>query len=527
MPRKQRPIVHHLTRHYPRDRQRVVAETLVVRVEGRLRGHELSDPWNAVARLLTAEFNLRTRARVAQIRRIDLDVDDRRRFVAHIQGEAYDIEREARQVEEARLLGNEQEREEFRLDAEAAGLPTTGPYSPDDLRAITAAGRRRLSTEAVLGSEKRSPFAGASSPGTAGYAPAATVREFQKARARMHGNGPAATQSRDVPPTGPAGVSRPKSATATVSIGDIGFDDETKQLIRTLNESVVRAEKLVGGEPLRVDPAYVPAWMADPRSVTLPLRAKAASAPIEQIEAEFRAGPRGPIAPGTAPTPVPRKRFDQNAYDVLVALDEEDGLDWITKHRLYEGHIALLTVGSFRHEGRRVRHIYATPRAQNDPRMRDIGRVLVRSRVKNSKSFLEQPVYDPSGSRQAYETGRASAEGAQEGVDGAAHAVAEARKLAGAPSEVVDQESIADRQAASKDRQLRELLGKPDLDPIDSLHALREEVDVYSAGRQFFRAKLASGAVIDQAKDEAISAWMHRAWLAATSPADSNVRRGA
>ena len=143
------------------------------------------------------------------------------------------------------------------------------------------------------------------------------------------------------------------------------------------------------------------------------------------------------------------------------------------------------------------------------------------------KSFLEQPVYDPSGVRQAYETGRASAEGAREGVEGAAHAVAEARKLAGAPLEAVDDESIADRQAASKDRQLRELLGKPDIDPIDSLEAVHEHVDVYSAGRHFYRAKLASGVVIDQAKNESISAWMHRAWLAATSPADSNVRRGA
>lgn len=526
MPRKQRPIVHHLTRDYPRARQRPVAETFVVRVEGRLRGHELSDPWNALARLLTAEFNLRARGRSAEMRRIDLDVDDRRRFVAHIHGEAFDVDREAREASasDARVKAA-RDQAEFEADAAAAGVPLPGPFSVEAHQKIAAARSARL--KAACDASARRPFAGASAPGTAGYDPAATVREFQKAQARTHGSGPAATQPRDVPPAGPAGVSRSKSVIGTVKVDDVGFDDETKQLIRTLNETVVRAEKIVAGEPLRVDPAHVPAWMADPRSVTPALVKSTATRGVsEELDADFWAGPRGPIV-GTAPTPVPRKRFDQNAYDVLVALDDEDGLDWITKHRLYEGKLALLTVGSFRHEGRIVNRVYATPRALNDPRMRDIGRVLDRSRLKSAQSFLEQPVYDPSGVRQAYETGRASAEGAREGVEGAAHAVAEARKLAGAPSEAVDEESIADRQAASKDRQLRELASKPDLDPIDALEAVREQVDVYSVGRMFYRARLASGVVIDQAKNEPISAWMHRAWLAATSPADSNVRRGA
>lgn len=86
--------------------------------------------------------------------------------------------------------------------------------------------------------------------------------------------------------------------------------------------------------------------------------------------------------------------FDENSYDVLLAVSILDGRQWLDKHLLYKGSVVLVTVDSARHEGRIVRGVYVTDEAYAAPGARAAIEMLLRSRTTSLARFEEAPMVE-------------------------------------------------------------------------------------------------------------------------------------
>jgi hypothetical protein len=114
----------------------------------------------------------------------------------------------------------------------------------------------------------------------------------------------------------------------------------------------------------------------------------------------FFTGPVGPIGvtgamgpQGMTGLPASAERgFVKHSYDVLLAVSELDGSDWLRKHRLYEGKLQLLLPNGTGIDGHIIRTIYATEAATHERGYNQALDILERSRALGARSFEEAPV---------------------------------------------------------------------------------------------------------------------------------------
>jgi hypothetical protein len=114
----------------------------------------------------------------------------------------------------------------------------------------------------------------------------------------------------------------------------------------------------------------------------------------------FFTGPVGPVgvtgATGPAGAPASAERgFIRDSYDILLAVDERDGLDWLSKNRLYEGKLAFARPDAVALDGRIVRSVYATKLATRHPGYGQAFETLGRNQLKSISLFMEAPLAEP------------------------------------------------------------------------------------------------------------------------------------
>lgn len=314
MARRDRNIVHSTRNYGPMPVQRPVSEELIVTVRGRLPRGAKARPMFHLESSLLDEFVTRA-GYPSRARRIDLAVDDRGRYVAHVEGVVIDVQKErddakAKDAERVKERDDEQRRllfgipapgipasdlargtvpagtpsadltrklvaagppavqsqgrdailqaeTDFATDAKAAGVPAAGPWNAAQHQAFRTAREKRLaganllSDASLLDGKEGTMFETPALDAAAGPWP---PREY-------HGRAPEGAVIG--PKTGEtierAGKPR-KTASATVSVAPIEFDDETKGLIRDLNRAVeLAAEVLDAAKPL-IEPAR---WFLD------------------------------------------------------------------------------------------------------------------------------------------------------------------------------------------------------------------------------------------------------------------------
>jgi hypothetical protein len=102
-------------------------------------------------------------------------------------------------------------------------------------------------------------------------------------------------------------------------------------------------------------------------------------------------GAPGPAGPAGLPASAERG-FVKHSYDVLLAVNELDGIDWLRKHRLYEGKLQLLLPNRTGIDGHIIRTIYATEAATHERGYNQALDILERSRTLGARSFEEAPV---------------------------------------------------------------------------------------------------------------------------------------